>query len=172
MLSVMSSLFSRKNPDCSNASTLYTAIVTSSASVTWGIIFLSKGEGFTLDGIGYSFAYGLFYVVALVGMFNAYRFGSVSLTAFVKQLSLIGVAVWGFIFWQNPVTLNISVGLILIVAALYLCFMPNKKSKERLVTLKWAINALMLLIGTQDARLSRNTTNSNSAEETLPSLCF
>lgn len=146
MLSIMSSLFGRVNAKQQNACSLYSVIVVCAAFASWGIICLCDTE-FSPHVIGYSIVYGLFYTSAMIGMFKAYQIGSVSLTAFVKQLSLIGVAFWGIIFWNNPFTFNIALGLILVILALYFCFKPGKTSTEKTITLKWIIYALMLLIG-------------------------
>ena len=144
-LSIMSSLFGKKNPSVKNSSFLYSVFVTGAACLTWGVICLCTAE-FSLKVIGFSVLYGIFYTVAMIGMFMAYREGSVSLTAFVKQLSLIFVAFWGLIFWKNPITLNVSVGLILIVAALYFCFCKESEGKHT-VSPKWCLFAAMLLFG-------------------------
>lgn len=144
-LSVMSSLFGRKNPDVKNSSGIYTAILTASAFLTWGIICWYEG-GFNLSVIPYSLLFGILYTLALIGMFKAYQTGSVSLTAFIKQLSLIGVAFWGLVFWNNPLSTNIILGLILVVIALYLCFKPDKTDSKKTTT-KWLLYALMLLVG-------------------------
>lgn len=145
LLSIMSSLFGKQNKNAKNTSFLYSAVVTFAAFVTWGIVCLCKSE-FDMGVILYSVTYGFFYTLAMIGMFKAYQTGSVSLTAFIKQLSLIAVAFWGFLFWENTVTLNISIGLVLIVVALYLCFKTDKSSKNP-VSLKWCIFALLLLAG-------------------------
>lgn len=146
LLSIMSSLFGRKNPDAENSSLLYSIFVTGAAFITWGIFSISNGD-FIVEVMGYSALFGVFYTIAMLGMFKAYQEGSVSLTAFVKQLSLIGVAVWGLIFWGNKLAPNIIAGLILIVAALFLCFKPQKNSSEKNLSVKWCIYALMLLAG-------------------------
>ena len=111
----------------------------------WGIICLFEGE-FNISVIKYSILFGMFYTIAMIGMFKAYQTGSVSLTAFVKQLSLIGVAFWGLIFWNNPLGLNVIIGLVLIVIALYLCFRPDNK-EVRSVEVAWFFYAMMLLVG-------------------------
>ena len=144
-LSIMSSLFGRHNSKAENTSYLYSVIVTSAATITWGIICLLN-EGFKLESIGFSVIYGAFYTIAMIGMFKAYQIGSVSLTAFIKQLSLIAVSVWGFIFWGNSLTLNIAIGIILIVVALYLC-LKTKESGGQKISLKWCLFAMMLLVG-------------------------
>ena len=144
-LSIMSSLFGKHNAKAKNISYLYSVIVTLSAMLSWGVICYSN-EGFRLEAIGYSLVYGTFYTMAMVGMFMAYQIGSVSLTAFVKQLSLIAVSFWGFIFWNNPVTANIAIGILLIIGALYLCFKPDKPGIQK-ISARWCVFAIMLLVG-------------------------
>ncbi len=146
MLSIMSSMFGRYNKTTKNTSYLYSAIVTFSAFVTWGSVCIYNAE-IHMGVLVYSLIYGLFYTIAMLGMFKAYQTGSVSLTAFVKQLSLIAVALWGFVFWDNPITSNIAIGILLIVCALYFCFKPDKNRAKVNVSVKWLIFALMLLVG-------------------------
>ena len=100
-LSVMSSLFGRQNRGKDSTSGIYSVILTATAFIMWGIICLCEGE-FNIHVIKYSLLFGFLYAIAMVGMFKAYQTGSVSLTAFVKQLSLIGVAFWGLVFWEMP----------------------------------------------------------------------
>ena len=145
LLSIMSSAFGKQNKDVRNTSSLYSAIVTASALLSWLIIFLCDAA-FEVGVLPYSVAYGISYTVAMVGMFKAYAVGSVSLTAFVKNLSLVGVAFWGFIFWETPLELNVIIGIVLIVAALYLCFKSGKGERVS-VSLKWLLYAFMLLVG-------------------------
>lgn len=146
MLSIMSSLFGKLSDNKKNTSFLYSAVVTFSAFISWGIICLCK-SGINFIVWAYSIIYGISYTVAMIGMFKAYQAGSVSLTAFVKQLSLIAVALWGFVFWNNPLTATILSGIGLIIVALYLCFKPEKESKSTSVSLKWLLYAAMLLVG-------------------------
>jgi drug/metabolite transporter (DMT)-like permease len=144
-LSIVSSLFSEKNKDVKDTSFFYVAAVAISAFVSWGVIYAFD---FSFDArvIFYSLAYAVFYVSAVLGLFTAMETGAVSLTAFVKQLSLITIAVWGFIFWDTPIVLNVVVGLVLMVLALYLCFKPQKDGKKP-VTFKWVVGAAMLILG-------------------------
>ncbi len=145
LLSIMSSAFGKQNKDVKNTSSLYSAIVTASAFVSWLVMFLFNIE-FDMGIIPYSIGYGVSYTVAMVGMFKAYQVGSVSLTAFVKNLSLVGVAFWGFLFWDTPLEINVIIGIVLIVAALYLCFKSDKGKRES-ISLQWILFASMLLVG-------------------------
>lgn len=144
-LSIMSTLFTRKNASVANVTPFYTIIVAVSAFASWGVIYVTD---FSFDAwvLLYSLGYAIFYVMAITGLFGALDTGFVSLTAFIKQLSLITAAVWGFIFWDTPFTLNIGIGFALIVIALYLCFKPQKEN-EKNVTFKWVFNALLLIVG-------------------------
>lgn len=146
VLSIMSTLFGKRNNSSKNISYLYSVFVTFSAMIVWGFICLT-GEGINAKVFIYSLLYGLSYTSAMVGMFNAYRVGSVSITAFIKQLSLIMVSVWGFIFWDNPITSNIIIGIVLIIISLYFCFKPNKSAEHKTLSAKWCLYALMLLAG-------------------------
>ncbi|MBO7149080.1 MAG: hypothetical protein J6V93_04400 [Clostridia bacterium] len=146
LLSVLNTIFSRQNSDAGNCAFLYNTIATGFAFILWGIILLKDG-GFDTGVIAYSAMFGIFFTMAMTGMFKAYELGPVSLTAFAKQLSLIGVAVWGFIFWGNPLTPNITIGMLLIIAALYLCFKPEKGASEKGLSLKWFFFSSMLFVG-------------------------
>ena len=145
LLSIMSSAFGKQNKDVKNTSSLYSAIVTASAFVSWLVIFLFDAE-FDMGIIPYSIGYGISYTVAMVGMFKAYQVGYVSLTAFVKNLSLVGVAFWGFMFWDTPLEINVIIGIVLIVVSLYLCFKSDKRKRVS-ISLKWLLFASMLLVG-------------------------
>lgn len=145
-LSIMSSVFNTKNAEYKNASSLYNAIATIGAFLSWGAIYILNFE-FDPGVLWYSLAYGVFYTMALMGLFKALEVGSLSLTALVKQLSLIGVAFWGLFFWEIPFTKNVLTGLIIIVIALYLCFKPDKNMGKATVSLKWLLFAGMLLVG-------------------------
>jgi len=151
MLNIMSSLFGRYNTEAKNTSYLYSLIVTGSASVTWSIICLLN-EGIRFDAVVYSLIFGLFNTVGMIGMFQAYRIGSVSLTAFIKQISLLAVSVWGLLFWGNSFGINIAIGMVLITVALYLCLKSDKADFQK-PSLSWYLFALMLLIGNAGASI-------------------
>ena len=146
IISIVSSAYSQKNAGTSNISGIYNVIVTLSASFIWGVFYISELT-FEPGVLLYSLGYGIFYTMAFTGLYGALASGPVSLTAFAKQLSLLAVAVWGYIFWHFEVEVNVIVGMVLIVGALYLCFKPEKGTHTKPVTLKWLIFALMLIGG-------------------------
>ncbi len=99
----------------------------------------------------YSVGYGICYTLAIIGHIKALKCGSVALTAFIKQTSLVCVSFWGFAFWGTPLTSNTLIGLILIALALFLCFFTGNKKQsvdgQKPITFKWVVYALILLVG-------------------------
>lgn len=146
IISVFSSAFTRRNWRVENISSTYNVFVTAGAVLCWAVMYFSDFS-FEPKVLLYALGYGIFYTTAFMGLYNALQNGSIALTAFVKQLSLIAVAVWGFIFWGSPMEVTIIVGMLLIIAALYLCFKPDKNVENKPITLKWVIFASMLLVG-------------------------
>ncbi|MBQ8906965.1 MAG: EamA family transporter [Clostridia bacterium] len=147
MLSIMSTVFNKKNGAVPHISPLYNLLVSSSACIGWGILFFLNAPTFDPLVLAFAAAYGFFYAMAIFGLFQAIGTGMVSMTAFIKQLSFIGVALWGFVFWHTPFTLPVGIGLLLIVLALYLCFKPQKNGASKKTLLKWFVGAMMLLGG-------------------------
>lgn len=147
-LSILGTLYNAKNSDCLNVSRLYSFLTSCSVFVSWLVIYAFDCS-FDPGVLIYSIAYGIFYTIAMLGLINALNIGSVSLTAFIKQLSLVCVSFWGFFFWNTPFTVNVAVGLLLITIALALCLFTGKEKKvtSSQISLKWVIYAAMLLIG-------------------------
>lgn len=144
-LSIMTAIFNNKNRT-TGISNLYNVIYMASSLVCWAVMY-ALDFSFDPKVLLYSVGYGVCYTMALIGLFNAISCGLVSLTSFVKQLSFVGVAVWGFLFWHSPITLTITIALILIAISLFLCFKTNKGKPQNTVSLKWVFYVSLLFIG-------------------------
>jgi len=143
LLSITASTFNKKNAQGLDFSTLYNLIVTLSSFFVWTIVFLTDSS-FDAGVILYSVGFGIFYVMAFVGLYYAMGCGSASMTAFVKQLSLIIVAIWGFAFWENPVSSSVVAGLVLVFVSLWFCFRPSKDGKTGV---RWFVFSLLTIVG-------------------------
>ena len=141
LLSITAASFNRHNKK--GLSGLYNLILCVSSFTVWLVAFLLNPE-ISTGVLLYSVVFGLFYVVAFVGVFNAMANGSPSLTAFMKPLSLIAVSLWGVAFWNNPVSQTLVLGLVLVLVSLWLCFNPRNTSKP---SLKWYFFALLIIVG-------------------------
>jgi drug/metabolite transporter (DMT)-like permease len=86
------------------------------------------------------------------------------LTSLFISLSLIGVTVWGFFFWNTPFTLLVGLGLVLVVTAVTLCLYKGKgkDSKEqeksgRTISFKWIVFVLLAFVGNAGATIVQRT---------------
>lgn len=149
-LSILGTCFNAKNAGRKHISNLYNLLIACSAFISWTVIYIFD---FSFEPLVllYSAGYGICYTLAIIGHIKALKCGSVALTAFIKQTSLVCVSFWGFAFWNTPLTVNTLIGLVLIAIALILCFFVGNKRTDRdgqkPITFKWVIYALLLLTG-------------------------
>jgi drug/metabolite transporter (DMT)-like permease len=144
-LSIFAAFYNRKNPQAKHGSPLYNLITTASAFLVWCIIY-AFDFSFNAGTLPYSIGFGIFYAMAMLGTVSALKVGAVSITAFVKQLSLVLVAVWSFVFWDAQVKATVITGLILIVLALFLCLGKARRKREN-QSLLWLFYILLIIIG-------------------------
>ena len=146
LLSIMGSLFNRKNAAYKNFSMLYNFILIAAACLGWGVIYLTD---FSFDArvLPYSLGYAAGYAMALISLFKALECGPVSLTALLKSISMISVSIWGFIFWDASPTPYVLTGLALVLVSLVLCFAQKRKEKAGGTPFKWYIYTALLFIG-------------------------
>lgn len=148
-LNLLGTRFNRKNAARPNASSVYNILVACSAALTWAVITLMN-PSFDPAVLLYSAGYGVCFTMAICGLIGALKHGPVPLTAFAKQLSLICVSLWGFMFWRVRVTLFTIIGLLLLAVSLYLCFLAKEKhvqNSPRRVTGRWVLYVLVLIAG-------------------------
>lgn len=146
LLSIMGALFNKKNHAYKNFSMLYNFLLISCASIGWGILYATDFS-FDVRVLPYSIGYSIGYAMALIGLFKALECGPVSLTSLLKSLSMITVSVWGFFFWDTPLTVYVAIGLSLVVISLLFCFIQRKGDKEKRISLRWFIFTLILFVG-------------------------
>jgi len=148
-LNLLGTRFNRKNAARPNASSVYNILVACSAALTWTVITLMN-PSFDPAVLLYSAGYGVCFTMAICGLIGALKHGPVPLTAFAKQLSLICVSLWGFLFWRVKITSFTVIGLLLLAVSLYLCFFAKEKyvqNPPRRVTGRWVLYVLVLIAG-------------------------
>ena len=144
-LNLLGTFFNRKNAARPNASSVYNILVACSAALTWMAVTLVN-PAFHPAVLLYSAGYGICFTLAIGGLIGALKHGPVPLTAFAKQLSLICVSLWGFVFWQVKITVFTVIGLLLLAASLYLCFLSGNSRSGR-ISAKWIFYVGMLIAG-------------------------
>ena len=145
MITVGSRLYRTKTEGCADADSLYNFLVPASAALGWLIVFLID-PSFDVRVLPFALAYGAGYTCFTLGMLGALKNGPTSVTALVKQLALVGVSVWGFVFWDTPVTVIAIVGLCLIVLSLVLCLLKPEEGTDHHLG-KWAFYAILITVG-------------------------
>ncbi len=139
-------LYNNKNKGLAHVSRLYNMLVPIFASLGWLAIWIFDFS-FDVRVIPYSVMYGIGYSFFTIGMLGALKAGSTSLTALIKQVALVGVSIWGFIFWDTPFTVISAIGIVLIVISLALCLLTKEEKSESNNIFKWLFFASLIAIG-------------------------
>lgn len=132
------SFFNRKNAAYKNVTPLYNLVMSFCALVCWGIMYF-RGFSFEPGVLLYSLIFGLCYTGATVGQIYALRYGPLSLTNLIMQLSGIGTAIWGIFFWGSELSVTVILGLILVIVSLVFCIAPSGGGYR--ISLKWLVIA-------------------------------
>ena len=127
--SVFCEFYNRKTVGYKNATQLFNFVRLCSTLVVWGIIYACDFS-FEWGVLWYSLGFGLCFALVNVCIIYAFQYGSVALTSLILQTSLIGVTIWGLIFWKAPVTTLVVVGLILVLISLALCIFEKKNTDK------------------------------------------
>ncbi len=117
------------------------------AAITSIIFFLLWSRGnlkFDLTTTLYAVGFGICFLTCMTGMGFAIKYGSLSLTSLVLSYSLIIPTLHGIIFLKEAVKPALIIGLLLLLASLYLINKSDEKSK---ITLKWGVFALLAFLG-------------------------
>ena len=155
---VFGAYYNQKTAQRRDPSPLYNLLYCLTALIGWAVLFATS-PSFVAGVLPYSIAFGLSYAICQIGLINALRTGSVSLTSLFLQLSLIGTTVWGFFFWNETFSLIIGVGLVLVGVSIWLCLYKGKATKEESVpfTPQWLLFVLMAVVGNAGCAIIQKT---------------
>ncbi len=145
--SIFCGFYNRKNATKSNAAALYNLIFHACALLFWAI-YWAVDYSFDADVIWYGLGFGACFVCASVGIVFGMKTGPIMLTSLIFQLALIAPAIWGFFFWETPFTWLVATGLVLVIAAIFLCLYKGKSAgKSAKITPQWLIFVALAFIG-------------------------
>lgn len=153
--SILGALYNRKNAGVPGSAPLYNFVQMCATFVCWAVIF-AFDRGAEAGVLPYALLFALFYTVCMAGMINALKTGPVVFTSLILQLSLIGVAVWGFFFWNEPIGLRTAAGLALVVLALWMCLYGGKSEKKSLGG-KWLFFVFIMFVGNAGCSIVQRT---------------
>ena len=153
--SIIGAFYNKKNIEKKATTELYNALLLACVAIFWLISFLFN-RTWDWNVLPYSVLFALSYTICNVGLINALKIGSVALTSLMVQLSLIGVSVWGFFFWNTKFTALVGIGLFLVAIALWLCLYTGEK-KGKTFSWKWLMFALMAFGGNAGCSIVQKT---------------
>ncbi len=138
-LSLFASAYNKKNESRKHDCTpLYNLIYVLCVVIAWAVIWATDFS-FDIKVMPYSILFAIGYAAAIMGLIISMKNGPMALTSLIFQLSIVATSVWGFFFWDSPVTLPVILGLVLVFLSLFFCLYTKKKEGEKGVSLKWLI---------------------------------
>lgn len=147
-------LYNRKNAMRAGAATLYTFILVAAAFIFWLVAFILNPQ-YDMAVLPYAAIFSLCYVLANAGLIYALKYGPVTLTSLFGKMSLILVAVWGFIFWREDMTPLSCIGLILCALSIFLCLYRGRDGVG--VNMRWIFFVLLFLLGNAGCSIVQKT---------------
>lgn len=99
---------------------------------------------FNISVLPYAAGFAASYGIGTVASIAAISHGPLSLTALIVSYSLMMPTVYGLAFLQDPISIGLIPGLILLVISLVLI---NKKSDDAPITLKWVFYVTLSFLG-------------------------
>ena len=146
--SVLCEFYNRRTTNSKNATQLFNFVRLLSTLIIWCVIFLFD-MSFEWGVLLYSLGFGICFALVNIAIITAFKYGSVALTSLILQASLIGVTIWGLVFWNAPLTTLVVMGLVLVLISLALCLFDKKtedSSKEKNFG-KWLLFSLLMFVG-------------------------
>ena len=156
---VLGKLFNRKNTQKKSAGVIYTFTLLLSVCLGWGIRF-ALDRTFDPTVLWYSLLFAICYTTVQFGVINALRHGPAVLTSLFTSLSMILTTIWGFFFWDSPLTLTVGIGLCLVVVSIVLC-LYTKGSKDKAISGKWLVFVAMAFFGNAGCSIVQRTQQVN-----------
>lgn len=176
---IFGEIYNRKNEGRKEPTTLYNLLFVCATILLWGVYF-AIDRTFDAKVLLYAVPMGVCYSLAAASNIYAIKYGSVVLTSLILQLSLIGVTIWGFIFWGDEASVLSVVGLVLAVAALVLCLYEKKDKKEvaveeagqKRVSAKWIILVAVMFFANAASTIIQRTQQTAYNKAYAPELMF
>lgn len=153
---VLFTFYKRRTDDKTDATELYNFLQLLFILVFWGVLYLCD---FSFDAgvLLYSVLFALFYGTAIISQVYALKNGPTSLTTLIMQISMIGVSIWGVLFWDSAWSVKIAVGLVLVAISLWLCLYNGRGKEEKGFSWKWLLFSLLAFVGNMGCSIVQRT---------------
>lgn len=153
--SIFGKLFNKKNEGKSNSEIFYNFLLALSTCIGWAILY-AISYSFESSVFWYIAMFSVCYTVCNFGIIQALKYGPATLTSLFVGLSLLVTTLWGFLFWNEQVTVYVAIGLIFVVVSIVLC-LYSKKQDEKPFTWKWLFYVLLAFFGNAGCSIVQRT---------------
>ena len=153
--SIVGKLFNQKNDTEKDSSSFYTFWLMVCTFILWGILF-AFDRSFDVGVLLYAGLFAVCYTAYNIGIIKALKYGPATLTSLFVSLSLIITTIWGFIFWDAPLTAPVLIGLGLVICALVFCLYTKEKD-EKTVSWKWLFYVMLPFWGNAGCSIVQRT---------------
>ena len=154
--SVLGKLFNKGSEGKKASGAFYNFLMLSCVFLCWGGLYVTDFS-FEAPVLFYSVLFAVSYTVCNIGIINALKHGPAALTSLFVGLALIVTTIWGFFFWDAPVTLPVVIGLVLVSVSIYLCLCGKGKTEEKSFSWKWLLFAILSLVGNAGCSIVQRT---------------
>ena len=153
--SVIGTYFNKKNALRKGTSPFYNLVQQITCLVCWLIIFLIDFE-FNVAVLPYSILFAISFALANWGIIQSLKHGPTSLTSLMISLSLMIPTVWGFFFWDARLTIEVVIGLALVVGSICFCLLTGQK-EEKKISLKWVVYIVIACVSNGGCTIIQRT---------------
>ena len=153
---VFGAYHNHKNDSKTDSTAQYNLLLAISSFLCWMVMFCFDCE-FKASILPYSIGFSLFYTLCNVAYIKALKVGPASLTSLFASMALLGVTVWGFIFWDAPVETIGIIGIVLTAISIFLCLYEGKNAEEKSFSFKWLFWAAMSFLGNAGCTIVQRT---------------
>ena len=152
---VLGKFFNRQNAGRRATGVIYTFTLMIAVFGGWGVRF-AMDRSFDAGVLWYAVMFAGCYLVTQFGVINALRSGPAVLTSLFTSLSMILTTIWGFFFWDAPLTLSVGIGLVLVVVSIALC-LYNRNGLNKAVSPKWLLFVSFSFFGNAGCSIVQRT---------------
>ncbi|MBQ4097740.1 MAG: hypothetical protein IJC72_00385 [Clostridia bacterium] len=144
--SIFGGFYNKKIEGLKNTSSLYSFLKLAAIFAFWFVRFAI--DGFALDAgvLLYSLVLSVCFFGGVYGFISALKTGSNVISTLMLNVSSIIVSIWGIIFWDQPLTTLVVLGLILVIVAVFLCLYKGKEEDKK-ASLSWLMYLAITFFG-------------------------
>lgn len=128
--SVFAKHYNLLNAERKSAGPLYQLIFLAAGFLFYAVYSAVADFSFDATVLPYAVGFSICFFITIFAMVAALKTGPVALTSLFIQCSLTLTVVYGFIFWNEPVTPMSIAGLVLFIAALGFCLLGGKQKDD------------------------------------------